>query len=598
MAKPLNLDEAVQHFAANRAAEAEALCRQIVRTHPRNSAALHLLGLAVHRQGQPAEALAYLRKAVAAKPDYPEAWSNLGAVLVEMQQRDEAVAAFGRAVALNPGLFEIHVRMGSLLLSLNRPQEAVTAYRAAILLRPDSAEQYFNLALALQAQAQLDLAEEAFQTALRLNPALADPHCGLGNLRLLQGRFQEAASCFRAALALRPDFPQAQSNLGQALKDLGDLTEAEAVLRASLQHWPDQATAQSALGTVLKEQGRYTEAVGVFRRALALTPTLPEARFNLGVTLLTLGDFTPGWQAYEARWQTREFAAGPVFVQPHWAGEPLEGRTILLHSEQGAGDAIQFVRYVEAVVNRGGRVLLSIPASLIALFEAIPGVAEVNRHGDLLPRFDVHCPLLSLPRVLGTTQASLPDRVPYLSVPMVARSRSQAWIGAETPGLKVGLVWAGNPQHQNDRNRSIPFSTLAPLFELAGVRWFSLQLGAHAADLVQAPAGRILDLSPHLQDYVDTAAVLEQLDLILSVDTSVAHLAGALARPTWILLPCVPDWRWMLGRNDSPWYPTARLFRQTRPGDWEKVVAEVQQALHERAPARTRSGRCPEPPSF
>jgi hypothetical protein len=299
--------------------------------------------------------------------------------------------------------------------------------------------------------------------------------------------------------------------------------------------------------------------------------------------LLLRGELREGFEKYESRWRL-ETLPPRGFPAPLWNGEDLSGRTILLHAEQGYGDTIQCLRYVPQVAARGGWVVLEVPKELLGLARRLPEVGQLLARGDALPRFDLQCPLFSLPRAFATTIETIPAQVPYLSAEPEAIARWRIRLG-ERPGLKVGLAWAGSPQHRNDARRSIAIETLLPLLRLEGVRWFSLQVGERAADLARLPGGLVTDLSPDLIDFAETAAVIGNLDLVIAVDTASAHLAGALGRPAWVLLRARPDWRWLLEREDSPWYPSLRLFRQHRPGDWEEVVRRVAAALERMARA-------------
>ena len=337
---------------------------------------------------------------------------------------------------------------------------------------------------------------------------------------------------------------------------------------------PGRAELHYNLGSALQRQGLYAEALACYGRALALKPDYAEAHLNRSLALLLTGEFDEGWQEYEWRFAVARYDR--KFDQPLWSGEPLAGASILIHAEQGFGDTLQFVRYIPAVAERGGRVVLEVPESLVRLARTVAGASEVVAAGDPLPGFDCHCPLLSLPRVFKTNLATIPNAVPYLRVPAEA---SAGWAERipTTPGPRVGIVWAGTTVG------AIDLRLLQPLWEVDGVSWFSLQVGERSGDISSLDGVKIADLSPWLADFAETAAAVCRLDLVISVDTSVAHLAGALGRPTWLLLRYPPEWRWLLEREDSPWYPTARLFRQRKEGDWPCVAREVAAALAQMA---------------
>lgn len=459
----------------------------------------------------------------------------------------------------------------------------------AIRIR-ESAEYHSNRGLALQSLGRLDEAIEAFRTSIRLDPAIAESHYNLGTVLDDVGRCDEAAAAYQSALMLRPTYANAHFNLGQTLSRLGRMDEAEAAYRAAVDLMPALADARTNLGNLLMRRGLVAQAAASYQAAVDVAPDDPRAHWNLSLALLMSGDFERGWEEYDWRLRGGDPAsARRDFTQPMWAGEPLQGKTILLHAEQGLGDALHFVRYAPAVAQRGARVVLEVHRPLLRLLDGLPGVARVVARGEPLPAFDVHCPLLSLPRVFGTTLDSVPAAAPYVVPPAEAMQAWKARLGPRK-GLSVGVVWAGNPKHTNDVNRSLRLAALLPLLDVPGVQAFSLQkdLRPGDSDALAALGARMVDLGPLLDDFVDTAAVLANLDLLVTVDTSVAHLAGALGRPAWVLLPFVPDWRWMLDRPDTPWYPTMRLFRQPGPDDWDGAVGQLLHALTHAAAARDR----------
>ncbi len=344
---------------------------------------------------------------------------------------------------------------------------------------------------------------------------------------------------------------------------------------------PNYPEAFSNRGATLWELKRHDEALASYDRAIAIQPEFPEAHWNAASLRLLTGDFDRGWAEYEWRWKYKTMAlARRNFAQPLWCGEPIEGKTILLHSEQGLGDAIQFCRYVPLVAERGAHVILEVDRRLQELMSSLGGAARVLSPGDVLPEFDVHCPLLSLPRAFHTLLETIPSHTPYLRASPERLTKWNTRLGPKH-GLRVGLIWAGNPAHHRDHVRSIELSILAPLLD-ADATFFSLQKDIRPPDAaVLAGRSDVIQIAEELADFSDTAAAMAQLDLIISVDTSTVHLAGALGRPVWILLPYLPDWRWLLDRDTSPWYPTARLFRQDETRQWDSVIPRVQAALSE-----------------
>jgi hypothetical protein len=380
---------------------------------------------------------------------------------------------------------------------------------------------------------------------------------------------------------LSPDAPELYNNRGNALKELGRLIEALADYDRAIALKPDYVHAHGNRGNCLDDLMRPDEAEASFRRALALDPDHGDSHWNLAVNRLRAGDLRTGWIESEWRWKSDSLALKQrAFDKPPWLGtEPIDGKTLLVHCEQGLGDAIQFCRYVPLLAMRGAKVILLVDTPLKVLLSGVAGVTQCIARGEALPDFDLHCPLLSLPLAFDTTLATIPAEVPYIPLPEPARDWSN-WLGARS-APRIGLVWSGNPGHLNDHNRSVPLEKLLPLFDV-DAQFVSLQKGARERDRARlAELPDVRDADGELASFADTASLISELDLVISVDTSVAHLAGSLGRPVWVLLPYVPDWRWLLGRDDSPWYPTARLFRQSATRQWDEVVANVLRALRE-----------------
>ena len=430
-----------------------------------------------------------------------------------------------------------------------------------------------------QAEGRLGEAETHYRRSLALEPGQAKAHNNLGCVLQMQGRLAEAIGAFRRALALDPQLAQANQNLSAITRDPESARNAAAAYRRALEANPHDAEAHCNLGNVYRELGMHREAIASFADAIRLSPQYAEAHYSRAEALLLCGELAEGWREYEWRGQVKGLGTpARAFAQPLWNGEPLAGKTLLLHAEQGLGDTIQFVRYARLAAERCATVLLECQPQLAGLLRGVPGVAQVIARGEPLPQFDAHLPLLSLPRVFGTTVETVPRDGPYLRADPEKRERWRRELG-EGP-LHVGLAWAGRPQQWDDRKRSISLSTLAPLATLDGVSFHSLQWGEAAAQAVPQEM-RLERYGDRIRDFSDMAALVAVVDLVVTVDTSVAHLAGALGAQTWVLLARAPDWRWLLEREDSPWYPTMRLFRQRSDGDWLDVATRVARALRE-----------------
>jgi Flp pilus assembly protein TadD len=453
--------------------------------------------------------------------------------------------------------------------------QAESLYRTLIAQDPAHTDAVQMLGVLCNQTGRADEAISLLRLAIQLNPNRPDYFNNLGLVLAGQGKLQEAADALRRALSLSPDFPQALNNLGNVFRELGRLEEACNALSAAIAHEPSYAEAHANLGHVHQNLHDAALAITAYQRSLAQRDD-PEVRLALASTCLLAGNLERGWPLYESRWEASGRQMNRGFSQPLWDGSDLAGRTILLHAEQGLGDTIQFIRYVPMVRQRSGRAIVLCPPELQRLLTGQLGIEQVVTDLNALPPFDVHCPILSLPRVFGTMLKSIPAQVPYLEPDQQLVGPWRQRLNALSPGLKAGLVWAGSRAHRRDRHRSIAPAKLARLAHAPGVRFISLQKGDAAATPPDMP---LVDWTGELHDLADTAALVSNLDLMISADTAVAHLAGALARPVWLLLPFSPDWRWMWDRPDSPWYPTMRLFRQTTPGDWEGVIGRVLGAL-------------------
>jgi tetratricopeptide (TPR) repeat protein len=581
--------------------EAAACLRQLLALRPEEAEALNHLGVALSEQGQYAEALDCFDRALRGQPAFPQAHHNRGNALRKLGRHAAAAAACEEALRLDPEAADVCNNLGITLLALGRQADAAVRFRQALRLRPDHPDAANNLGVALSEQGHLTEAVAIYRQVLRRRPQAAESHNNLGIALAAQGRFAEAIACYRRALKLKPDYADAHNNLGNSLRQEGQVAEAAAALEQALRLKPDYAEAHNNLAIVRMRQGRIEQALEGYAEAVRLKPEYAEAHCNRALAWLLQGNFEQGWPEYESRWGTKDFKPRD-FQQPRWDGTPLEGRTILLWCEQGLGDTLQFVRYAALVRQRGGVVLLEAPPRLLPLLKSCPGIDRLLPAGGPLPDFEVQAPLLSLPGLLRTTLETIPAPVPYLS-PEPQRLRRWGEELRAIPGFKIGIAWQGSPTYGGDRHRSIPLKHFEPLARLPGVRLVSLQKKAGREQLA-AVAGDwgVLDLAPRLDEdggaFLDTAAVLPHLDLLVCSDSAVVHLAGALGVAAWVALPVARDWRWLRERSDCPWYPSLRLFRQRRWGDWDEVfrriAAEVSQrqkaAQHRPLPVEVTAG--------
>jgi tetratricopeptide (TPR) repeat protein len=462
-----------------------------------------------------------------------------------------------------------------------RIDEGMQWARRALAVQADCVPAHFAMGRLFEAEGRWSEAEACYREVVRLDPVHAQGHTNLGCALHLQDRIPEAVACYRRALQLEPGQPVALRNLALAAGGRDELCEALQGFERHLREHPRDAHAHCQVGHLHSHLGNFRESLAAYERAIALAPELPEFRLARAQLLLLLGDFATGWREYEWRWKVPDLN-GPMlrFPHPRWDGGPLDG-TLLVHSEQGFGDLFQFVRYATLAAERCARVIVECKPALAELMAGVPGVAQVVHEGEPLPPFDAHIPPIAFPFTFGTTLDTVPWRGPYINADA---QRVAAWAtrvaASSARPRKVGLVWAGNPGNRSDRERRVELRQLGPLGQVPGTTFFSLQKGADAAQLAGVPTGmHFVDLTGDIHDFSDTAALIAQLDLVIAIDTSVAHLAGAMGRPTWLLLPHSPEWRWLLDRSDTPWYPSMRLFRQEGQGDWsapvERVAAEL-----------------------
>jgi tetratricopeptide (TPR) repeat protein len=534
------------------------------------------LGVAHHQAGRLEEARQLYEQVVAEQPDNANAIELLGILASQAGRHDQAVELIRRAVGLNPGVAHYHDNLGMALTAAGQPDQAIVSHRRAIALKPEFAAAHLHLANALNAGGRLTEAVAAFRRAVRCQPTCVDAHYNLGRCLFSQDRFAESEAAYRSALAVQPDHADALNNLGACLCAQGRLEEGMAMYRQALAIRPDFPDALNNLGNACRANGKLEEAKAYFQRTIAQQPDHALAHWNHGLALLSQGQYERGWPEYEWRWRVKDFKLRRDLNLPLWDGGELGGRTILIYAEQGVGDAMQFVRYLPEVARRGGKIVLLCHVQTHRLFAGLGGVAQLVGLDAPPPPYDVQCPLISLPRLMGTTLANIPNRVPYLKAPAALVEQWRARL-PDDRRPRVGLCWANRP---NPPDRCPEPDEWAPLAELNNVCFHGLQKPIAGDALPPLPPGlQVWDGSSNLGDFADTAALIANMDLVVSVDTAVAHLAGAMGKPVWVPLKFVPDWRWLLGRNDSPWYPTMRLFRQPSLVDWHTPVGQIAAAL-------------------
>lgn len=626
-------EAALALFSGGRCANALAQLDRLILAQPSNAEAMNLAAVCLVTMNRKPEATAYWRRAVDANPDYAQAHNNLGNVQYELGDFCESEASYKRAISSEPHSPAGYHNLGRLLHAQERYPEAEACYRRALALHGNDTAILNDLASLLNKRNQYAQAEACARQASRIDSGSADVQYTLGCALFSLGRWAEAQDAFHQTLALRPGDASAFHGLGSVCFELGNLAQSEDAYRRALAIRPDDADTCSSLGFVLVESGRHEEAetfcrravvlrenhttlndLGIvlyelrrmqeaescYRRALALMPESAQIRMNLALCLLAMGRYEEGWPLWEARYapglKSRN-TVRPDLPFPQWQGEPLDGKSLIVLHEQGHGDSLQFARYLPMLRGRGvAHLSVTCPPALTRLLESVEGVdacIPLTRDHEIR-KHDYWCFMMSLPGHFGTTLQTIPAAVPYVRVPQPCADSWRARVPAGA--LKVGLVWAGDPRRWQtgaratavDRRRSLDAKALLPLLQTEGVTFVSLQKGETTRCQIDrlAQQWRPHDLMGEVQDFADTAAIVDCLDLVITVDTSVAHLAGALGKPVWILSRFDGCWRWLQDRDDTPWYPSARLFRQVRHGDWDEVIARVARALKARVAAK------------
>ncbi|NTV49858.1 MAG: tetratricopeptide repeat protein [Geobacteraceae bacterium] len=539
-------------------------------------------GIELLKAGFAAEAEQAFYRSAELNPDSAETRCNRGVALDADGRYDEALTSYREALIINPDFVQALYNMGNTYLSLNNPDTARECYLRTVELKPDFVAAYLCLGEIEKQQRVFDQALACYESALSIDPDCADAWQGIAEISQAQEKYEQAIVAYKKVLSLDAGRSNAWNMLGTVFHSLEQLEDAEACYRQALDLLPDSETVLNNLGVVLNAQGRLDDAIAIYRHLLQVDNTYAEGHWNLSVALLTVGEYPEGWREYEWRFRKTNPVVSRDFPQPRWDGSPLLGRTILLHSEQGFGDTIQFVRYIRLMALRGDRVILEcqVPA-LKRLLHSLEGVAEIVVAGERLPPFDCHLPMMSLPLLFGTTLETIPSHIPYLAAEPADVKIWQQRLGPVT-AFRVGLVWFAKQSQVLNRKRSCPLTFFSPMWDVQGVEFYTLQIG-EGSEQLEGFAGNhgITDLTRDIKDFADTAALIANLDLVITIDTAVAHLAGALGARTWLILPYVAEWRWLCQREDSPWYPTMKLFRQPSPGNWSALMDDVVGALHD-----------------
>ena len=581
---PINIPQlfadALAHHQNGRLADAQALYRQIIQADPGHFDALNLLGMIAIQNGQQDDAVQLIGQAIALYNQEPSFYNNLGAALRDLGDRDPALMAVATAICLKPDHIEAYFNLGLTLKHSAHIKAALSAFNQALAIDPNFSPARLDQGMILRDLGRYDEAFASLAAAIQVMAHHVEQLFFLGNGLLDERQLLSAVTAFMAAVCIKPDYAQAYCNMGVALEGAGNPGAACTKLSRALAIRPIYPEAQLNLGLTFETLERLDDANDCYSKVLDIRPDDPHANFNQSLLRLLSGDLLGGWPQYEWRsfgavdgYRLREFA------QPQWRGEDIAGRTILVHTEQGFGDAIQFARYAKRVSALGARVVLEVQRPLLRLFSKLEGVDQLLVRGDVLPDFDYHCPLLSLPLAFGTVIGNIPAQIPYL---FAEPPRVDAWRNRFAPkDFCIGINWQGNPQFKKDKDRSIPLKHYLRLARIPGVRLFSLQANYGLDQIDQSVEARSIEIfGPQFADgtvdFVDTAALMMNLDLFITSDTAVCHLAGALGVPVWVALTKHPDWRWLMEGEQCPWYPTMRLFRQKSRGDWDDVFARIE----------------------
>jgi len=560
--------------------EAQVIYEKILSIQPDHFNALQLLGVLFSQAEQYLQSIEVLYKALQINPNHARTYSNYGIALKELKRFDEALGSYDQAIAINPDYGDAYYNRGNTLMELKRFDEALSSYDQAIAINPDYGDAYYNRGNTLMELKRFDEALSSYDQAIAINPDYHESYNNRGNTLMELKRFDEALSSYDQAIAINPDYHESYNNRGNTLKELKRFDEAINSYNQAITINPDYHEPYNNRGNTLKEFKRFDEALVSYNQAISIDPDYADAYFNKSLLLILRGEYGEGWQLYEWRWkQKHNINSRRAYKQPLWLGhESLINKTLLITIEQGFGDYIQFIRYALLVEQLGAKVILEVPLVLMKLASTLKGHFIFVESGKSLLDFDYYCPIVSLPLAFKTTVETIPATLPYLYVDKAKKQQLNKRLGKQVM-TRIGLVWTGGPDHKKDCDRSLLLKQFSSLLTLP-FEFHSLQ-----KDIREVDAQTIIDF-PHmyqhqdeLQDFSDTAALVDAMDIIISVDTSVAHLAGAMGKKLLLLLPYLPDFRWMLDREDSPWYPSAKLYRQEKINDWDTALEKLKADL-------------------
>ena len=562
--------------------DAQNIYEQILSIQENNFDALQLLGALFAQVKKYPQAIKFLSKAIIVDPNHAGCFSNLGISFQKLRRLEEALSSYDKAISLQADYAEAYSNRGAVLQELKRFDEALSSYDKAISIKGDYAEAFNSRGTVLEELKCLEEALSSYHKAISINKDYTEAYYNRGNVLHKLKRLEEALSSYDKAISLHEDYAEAYSNRGLVLQDLKRLEEALSSYDKAISLHEDYAEAYSNRGTVLEELKRLDEALSSYEKAISINKDYAEAYWNSSICYLLAGNFNEGWARYEWRWQSKsisKIAGIRKFSQPLWLGtEVLKDQTIFLYAEQGLGDTIQFSRYVSLVAGLGAKVVLEVQPSLVKLLSYLEGISQIISKGDKLPNFDYQCPLMSLPLAFKTELKTIPSVSKNISTDEKKVEKWQAILGEKTKP-RVGIVWSGAVNHKNDLQRSLKLSQLITHLP-SDYEYLSLQKEISDVDKeVLIECCKIKHFGDDLKDFTDTAALCELIDIVISVDTSVAHLAGTLGKNTWVLLPYSPDWRWLLDRNDSPWYSSVKLYRQEKINDWESALVNIESDL-------------------